>query len=106
MGGKWHLFEWDPVTKTRTNIHPDKVFSTPKDRVKLYKAYLTTTKSRFNPFFMHIHGTARHLAKRPGAIGVLAIEVDMTHPDIIHYPGEKEFRIPPAAVIRIKKFLR
>jgi hypothetical protein len=105
-GGKWHLFEPDPVERTRRYRDPDKVFSTPRDRVKLYKAYLSTTTSRFNPFFLHIRRTAEYLAKRPGDIGVLAVEVDMTHPSISYHPGEKEYRIPPEAVIRIKKFLR
>lgn len=100
------LWELDPAAQKKKFLDPDQVFATPRDRVKLYKAYISTSKTRFNPFFMHIQRTAEFLARNEKKIGVISAEVDMSHPDLAYLPSEREFRVPPSAVLQVKKFIR
>jgi len=39
-------------------------------------------------------------------IGILVADVDMTHPDIMYFGAEREFRVPPEAVLDIKKVIQ
>ena len=107
-----HFVAWKNIWKPgatrpeRDFLNPDSLFDTLEKRANLYRAYLQTTPNRKDPFFMHIAATAKKLkGKNPRNIGVVAVEVDMSNEDILYLAGEREFRVPPEAVIRVKKFI-
>lgn len=80
---------------------------TPGRVMQLYEAYLGHS-STYNPVFMGDQNRLmqRLKGKNYRSVGVIAAEVDMTHPDITHYPAEREYRVPPEAVLKIVKLLK
>lgn len=74
----------------------------------LYEVYLAYA-DRYNPVFYR-GDKEKFMRKFKGVkkndIGVLVADVDMTNPDIMYFAAEREFRIPPEAIIDIKKVIK
>jgi len=88
-----------PVADTLANLHdPKKVFW-------LYKKYLQQSRYRFDPIFF---GARLDDFKgiNPRNVGVVVADVNMKHPDVRFVPSEKEVRVPPEAVVKVKKLIR
>lgn len=103
-GHRWVVtestYETGPVEKDI-----DEVFNTPAKVFQVYDAFLFGHHSRLNPVHLNRHALLTYLKDAdPKDIGVVAAEVDMTHPGVDAKTGEREFRVPPAAVIKITRF--
>lgn len=77
----------------------------PVDVFNVYDAYLYTQTSRLNPVHSNRHKLLEYLKSAdPRDIGVVSAKVDMSYPGISSHGGEREFRVPPAAIIEVLKF--
>lgn len=83
----------------------DEVLDKPMDVFNVYDAFLFAHPSRLNPVHMNRFALLTYLKDAdPKDIGVVSAEVDMTHPGIAAKGGEREFRVPPAAVLKVTRF--
>jgi len=75
------------------------------DTVSLYRCYLSYSNIRVSPVFF-ITDEKKFIKNFQKAkmnnIGIVKAKVDMTHPDIVYKKGEREFRVPPEAVLDVK----
>ena len=74
----------------------------------LYLSHLNYS-GRYDPKFFGVGGP-KGLVKRfknlnPKDIGYIKATVDMTDPHISYGKGEREFRVPPEAVLSVDKFI-
>jgi hypothetical protein len=83
----------------------DEVLSDPIDVFNVYDAFLYVQTSRLNPVHMNRHKLIAYLKDAdPKDIGVVSVEVDMEYPGISLHGGEREYRVPPAAIRQVLKF--
>jgi len=75
------------------------------DVFDLYRCYLALSKIRSNPvFFNDSVKVMKELSqKKSSDVGILKCQVKVTHPKVKYMKGEREFRVPPEAVIKIEK---
>ena len=81
---------------------------TPGEVFALFESYLAYS-NRYNPVFWQGDKDAfmrKFKALNRKDIGILVADVDMTHPDIMYFGAEREFRVPPEAVLDIKKVIQ
>jgi len=103
-GGRWVVLQDDEEGKL-VEKGIDQIFKTPIEVFNVYDAYLWAHPTRLNPVHMNRYKLIDYLKNAdPKDIGVVSAEVDMTNPDISTHGGEREFRVPPAAVIKVTKF--
>jgi len=103
-GGRW-IIKQDDEEGRMIEKGIDQIFKTPIDVFNVYDAYLWAHPTRLNPVHMNRYKLIAYLKDAdPKDIGVVSAEVDMTNPDISSHGGEREFRVPPAAVIKVTKF--
>lgn len=119
---KWHqVLDWaqrdgtaDRVLDMTHSVHvrEDQVKKdNPAHVLYLFWSYLAVGEGlgkRYNPQFMIGAPTAvRAFAKRNVSdIGVLSARVDMTDPAIKYLPGEREYRVPPSAVLGMVRLIK
>jgi hypothetical protein len=86
---------------------PDRIFQTREDVWNLYNAYLNRSKLRENPIgdMGSLLRTMQAKNVDPKGIGVIVAEVDMSDPDILHKPAERELRVQPRAIKKIVRVL-
>lgn len=112
-GGRWRIIfeKFDPKQDkvVTTEGDPDTIFKSKEDIYALYYAFLNAghnKEHRENPTGMRTSDLLANLEHvDPRDIGVIEAEVDMTDPDVLSKPGEREYRVPPRAIKRIVRFL-
>jgi len=85
-----------------------KWFRDPHTAMQMYNRYLWGQKTRYNPVYagMSDPGFTRAFAKlKESNVGVLKCTVDMTQ-SVSYHKAEREFRVPPEAVLSIDKVIR
>ncbi len=109
--GRWK-FTLEKFDRTLNKVvtspgDPDQVFETTNDVWDLYNAYLNKSKLRENPMgnMSALLKTMQARNVDPKGIGVIEAEVDMSDPDILHKPAEREFRVQPRAIKKVVRFL-
>lgn len=80
---------------------PDVVF-------EAFKAYLATSRKRYDPVYI---GSSKKLmglmkTKNEEDVGVLVCTVDVTNQNIKYLHSMEEYRVPPSAVVSIDKILK
>ena len=101
--------EYDPRrTYVTQPIPPSELYGSPESVMGLYLSYLNFS-GRYDPKFFGVGGPAGLVRMFQGLdvsnIGYVKATVDMTHPDIIYLRGEREFRVPPEAVVSVDAFI-
>lgn len=103
-GSRWVVRE-DDEAGNLTEKGVDQIFKTPEAVFEVYDAYLWSHPTRLNPVHMNRRNLINYLkTSDPKDIGVVAASVDMTNPDIATHGGEREYRVPPSAVIEVTRF--
>ena len=103
-GNRWVVKKLDRDGKTE-EVSIDEALSRPIDVFNVYDAFLFSHPTRMNPVHMNRARLLEYLKDAdPKDIGVVAADVDMTHPGVMSAPGEREFRVPPVAVVKVTKF--
>jgi hypothetical protein len=101
-----HIVDW----MNREGIDPKKwTYKKEPENVlelaKFYEYYLWMSKIRTVPVTMWSDSKAvKSFARRKASdVAILKCKVNMKHPDIEYHKGEREFRVPPEAVLECKK---
>jgi hypothetical protein len=88
-------------------IPASKAFDTPEKRVQLYYLYLLHGGDRPKIYVMQPTRLAKTLSKtRLGDIGIVVADVNMVHPGVSYHSGEREYRVPPEAVLKISELIQ
>lgn len=103
-GSKW-ILSVRHIGSPDIEMNIDEAMNEPIDVFNIYDPFLYTQKSRVNPIHMNRYELLKFLKDAdPKDIGVIAVEVDMSHPGVGSFSGEREFRVPPPAIRRVLKF--
>jgi len=107
-----HVIEWakkagvgSPVLKS---IQLNKYGDDPAGVMFAYREYMGLQTKRYNPLFF---GDMRQLMKdfkqlNPKDVGILVCDVDMGNKCIGYIATMQEYRVPPDAVVKIKKLIK
>jgi hypothetical protein len=101
--------EYDPQQAHAWETAPFKeAFGGPVAAMGLYLSYLNLS-GRYDPKFFGVGGAPglvrRFKGLNPGNIGYIVATVNMTDPHITYGRGEREFRVPPEAVVSVDRFV-
>lgn len=90
-------------------VSSQKAFDTPLKVAILYERFLQAMSlagKRYDPIFMSLDSIIPILARvNIRNIGVVVATIDTTDPDITHKGGEREFRVPPRAIVSVDRFI-
>lgn len=102
-----HVTEFDPKLDTQVPVPYNRVFSGPEEAMGLYLSYLLHS-GRYDPKFFGIgpKSLVQNFSRlNPRDIGYVKATVDMTNPFITYGGGEREYRVPPDAVVSVDRFV-
>lgn len=102
--------EYDPkLSHAWTPAPLREAFGDPVAVMGLYLSYLRYS-GRYDPKFFGVGGPSglvrRFKGLNPKDIGYIAATVNMTDPRITYGKGEREYRVPPEAVVSVDRFIR
>jgi len=90
------------------NYRAEGGFDDEEKAMALYLSYLNFS-GRYDPKFFGVGGPKGMVAKFKGVnirdVGYIVARVDLTDPDIVYGSGEREWRVPPEAVLKVTKFV-
>jgi hypothetical protein len=99
------------INSARSTHYGRAVWEDPRKRIEhamsYWVAYLWLGK-RYNPVFWDNPSVLVKKFKRVryGDIGVLVADVNMSDPDILYVPAEREYRVPVSAIVDLKKVIQ
>lgn len=108
-GIKVQKFSSNNKLESENLMKADKVFSSPLEVATLFSKYLKAMEQigkRHDPFFMRLDKLIPKLQEVDiKNIGIIVATIDTTNPNIVHKGGEREFRVPPKAIISVDGFI-
>ncbi len=95
------MSEIDRLAGSNIMAKPD----SPKTTAKLYHVWLYMNKiGRENPVFTNIEETVKmYQGRSVDDVGIIASTVNMQDEEISYQPAEKEWRVPPQAILNAKR---